>query len=124
MPRDKLVDAPVSGGVKRAAEGTLTIIASGTDEALHCTGSVLSALSEKLYIIKGGCGAASSVKMVNQLLAGVHIASAAEAMAFGARLNLRTGRLFEIIQHARGYSWYVAVMASDYGMKGLACLFM
>ncbi|KAG8076275.1 hypothetical protein GUJ93_ZPchr0006g41809 [Zizania palustris] len=120
----KLVDAPVSGGVKRAAEGTLTIIASGTDEALHCTGSVLSALSEKLYIIKGGCGAASSVKMVNQLLAGVHIASAAEAMAFGARLNLRTGRLFEIIQHARGYSWYVAVMASDYGMKGLACLFM
>ncbi|KAL6631355.1 hypothetical protein ACP70R_028205 [Stipagrostis hirtigluma subsp. patula] len=101
----KLVDAPVSGGVKRAAEGTLTIMASGTDEALHCTGSVLSALSEKLYIIKGGCGAASSVKMVNQLLAGVHIASAAEAMAFGARLNLRTRRVFEIVQHARGYSW-------------------
>uniref|UniRef100_A0A0E0LA58 Ketose-bisphosphate aldolase class-II family protein n=1 Tax=Oryza punctata TaxID=4537 RepID=A0A0E0LA58_ORYPU len=101
----KLVDAPVSGGVKRAAEGTLTIIASGTDEALQCTGSVLAALSEKLYVIKGGCGAASSVKMVNQLLAGVHIASAAEAMAFGARLNLKTRRLFEIIQHARGYSW-------------------
>jgi len=58
-----------------------------------------------LYIIKGGCGAASSVKMVNQLLAGVHIASAAEAMAFAARLNLRTRRLFEILQHARGYSW-------------------
>ncbi|KAL6839619.1 hypothetical protein ACP4OV_030558 [Aristida adscensionis] len=101
----KLVDAPVSGGVKRAAEGTLTIMASGTDEALHCAGSVLSALSEKLYIIKGGCGAASSVKMVNQLLAGVHIASAAEAMAYAARLNLRTRRVFEIIQHARGYSW-------------------
>jgi len=101
----KLVDAPVSGGVKRAADGTLTIMASGTDEALHCAGAVLSALSEKLYIIKGGCGAASSVKMVNQLLAGVHIASAAEAMAFAARLNLRTRRLFEILQHARGYSW-------------------
>ncbi|XP_066375772.1 uncharacterized protein [Miscanthus floridulus] len=54
----KLVDAPVSGGVKRAADGTLTIMASGTDEALHCTGSVLSALNEKLYVIKGGCGAA------------------------------------------------------------------
>mgnify|MGYP005834448767 CR=1 FL=1 len=51
----------------------------------------------------------SSVKMVNQLLAGVHIASAAEAMAFGARLNLRTRRVFEIIQHARGYSWYVSL---------------
>ncbi|KAK8455261.1 hypothetical protein SEVIR_4G115300v4 [Setaria viridis] len=101
----KLVDAPVSGGVKRAADGTLTIMASGTDEALHGTGAVLSALSEKLYIIKGGCGAASSVKMVNQLLAGVHIASAAEAMAFAARLNLRTRRVFEIMQHSRGYSW-------------------
>ncbi|AQK83634.1 uncharacterized protein LOC100280420 [Zea mays] len=101
----KLVDAPVSGGVKRAADGTLTIMTSGTDEALHCTGSVLSALSEKLYVIKGGCGAASSVKMVNQLLAGVHIASAAEAMSFAARLNLRTRRVFEIMQHARGYSW-------------------
>jgi 3-hydroxyisobutyrate dehydrogenase-like beta-hydroxyacid dehydrogenase len=52
----------------------------------------------------------SSVKMVNQLLAGVHIASAAEAMAFGARLNLRTRRVFEIIQHARGYSWYVSIV--------------
>lgn len=51
----------------------------------------------------------SSVKMVNQLLAGVHIASAAEAMAFGARLNLQTRRVFEIIQHARGYSWYVSL---------------
>ncbi|WOL06597.1 hypothetical protein Cni_G15331 [Canna indica] len=100
-----LVDAPVSGGVKRAAEGTLTIMTSGTDEALSSAGSVLSALSEKLYVIQGGCGAASSVKMVNQLLAGVHIASAAEAMAFGARLGLKTRELFEIIKHAGGFSW-------------------
>ncbi|KAJ6340271.1 hypothetical protein OIU77_008097 [Salix suchowensis] len=54
----------------RASEGTLTIMASGTDEALTCTGSVLSALSEKLYVIRGGCGAGSGVKMINQLLAG------------------------------------------------------
>jgi 3-hydroxyisobutyrate dehydrogenase-like beta-hydroxyacid dehydrogenase len=77
-----------------------------------CSIFYVTALSEKLYVIKGGCGAASSVKMVNQLLAGVHIASAAEAMAFGARLNLRTRRLFEIIQHARGYSWYVPLVMS------------
>ncbi|KAG1358748.1 putative Ketose-bisphosphate aldolase class-II family protein [Cocos nucifera] len=65
----------------------------------------LSALSEKLYVIEGGCGAACSVKMVNQLLAGVHIAAAAEAMAFGARLGLNTRMLFEIIKHGGGYSW-------------------
>ncbi|PKI44179.1 hypothetical protein CRG98_035416, partial [Punica granatum] len=100
----KLVDAPVSGGVKRAAEGTLTIMASGTDEALHSTGSVLSAMSEKLYVIKGGCGAGSGVKMVNQLLAGVHIASAAEAMALGARLGLNTRVLFDVIKNSGGDS--------------------
>ncbi|KAI5660288.1 hypothetical protein M9H77_29081 [Catharanthus roseus] len=101
----KLVDAPVSGGVKRAAEGTLTIMASATDEALKHAGSVLSAMSEKLYVIKGGCGAGSGVKMVNQLLAGVHIASSAEAMAFGARLGLNTRMLYDIITSSRGTSW-------------------
>ncbi|PKA61325.1 putative 3-hydroxyisobutyrate dehydrogenase, mitochondrial [Apostasia shenzhenica] len=101
----KLVDAPVSGGVKRAAEGALTVMASGTDEALSCAGSVLSALSEKLYVMKGGCGAASSIKMINQLLAGVQIAAAAEAMAFGARLGLKAKLLFEILKHSTGFSW-------------------
>ncbi|KAL8239684.1 hypothetical protein R6Q59_016251 [Mikania micrantha] len=101
----KLIDAPVSGGVKRASEGTLTIMASGADEALEHAGSVLSALSEKLYVIKGGCGAGSGVKMVNQLLAGVHIASAAEAMAFGARLGLDTRILFDDIKNSEGTSW-------------------
>ncbi|KAL2478890.1 ketose-bisphosphate aldolase class-II family protein [Forsythia ovata] len=101
----KLVDAPVSGGVKRAANGTLTIMASGTDEALEHGGPVLSVLSEKLYVIKGGCGAGSGVKMINQLLAGVHIASAAEAMAFGARLGLDTRLLFDVITQSAGSSW-------------------
>lgn len=101
----QLVDAPVSGGVKKASSGALTIMASGTDEALEQCASVLSALSEKLYIIKGACGAGSCVKMVNQLLAGVHIASAAEALAFGARLGLHTGKLFQFITSSGGTSW-------------------
>ncbi|KAI4351042.1 hypothetical protein L6164_005430 [Bauhinia variegata] len=101
----KLVDAPVSGGVKRASMGTLTIMASGSDEALKSAGSVLAALSEKLYIMKGGCGSGSGIKMVNQLLAGVHIASSAEAMAFGARLGLNTRLLFDFITNSGGTSW-------------------
>lgn len=115
----KLVDAPVSGGVKKAAEGNLTIMASGSDEALKCTGSILRASSENLYIIKGGCGAGSCVKMVNQLLAGVHIAASAEAMAFGARLGLNTRILFEAITNSRGTSWMFEnrvphMLTSDY----------
>ena len=48
----------------------------------------------------------SGVKMVNQLLAGVHIASADEAMAFGARLGLDTRVLFDVIKASEGTSWY------------------
>lgn len=101
----QLVDAPVSGGVVKAASGKLTIMAAGTYDALKRTGAILSALSEKLYIIKGGAGLGSSVKMINQLLAGVHIAAAAEAMAFGARLGLNTQNLFDVISTAGGFSW-------------------
>eukprot|EP00252_Welwitschia_mirabilis_P022123 TRINITY_DN5892_c0_g1_i1.p1 TRINITY_DN5892_c0_g1~~TRINITY_DN5892_c0_g1_i1.p1 ORF type:complete len:1072 (-),score=299.13 TRINITY_DN5892_c0_g1_i1:548-3667(-) len=101
----QLVDAPVSGGVVKAAQGSLTIMASGTTEALTRAGTVLSALSEKLYIIEGGASSGSSVKMINQLLAGVHIAAAAEAMAFGARLGLNTKNLFDIISNSDGNSW-------------------
>ncbi|KAK2421907.1 ketose-bisphosphate aldolase class-II family protein [Trifolium repens] len=100
-----LVDAPVSGGVQRASLGTLTIMASGTDDALKSVGNVLAALSEKLYVIRGGCGSGSGIKMVNQLLAGVHIASAAEAMAFAARLGLNTRLLFDFITISGGTSW-------------------
>ncbi|GJN29092.1 hypothetical protein PR202_gb17285 [Eleusine coracana subsp. coracana] len=64
----KLVDAPVSGGVKRAAEGTLTIIASGTDEALRCTGAVLSGSASGL----GRCDDAAVVK-VYETLTGVKV---------------------------------------------------
>ncbi|KAJ6760034.1 KETOSE-BISPHOSPHATE ALDOLASE CLASS-II FAMILY PROTEIN [Salix purpurea] len=80
-------------------------MASGTDESLTCTGSVLSALSEKLYVIRGGCGAGSGVKMINQLLAGVHIASGAEAMALGDRLGLNTRMLFDFVKNRGGTSW-------------------
>lgn len=51
--------------------------------------------------------------MVNQLLAGVHIASAAEAMAFGARLGLNTRILFDVITNSRGTSWYVCLLFAD-----------
>lgn len=71
-----LVDSPVSGGTVRAAQGTLTILASGSEQALAKANILLSDMSEKCFAIQGGIGAASKVKMVNQLLAGIHIAAA------------------------------------------------
>jgi len=105
----EFVDAPVSGGVARAAEGALTIMASGTGGGLARASAVLGALTAappgKLFRIDGGPGAGSSIKMVNQLLAGVHIAAAAEAMALGAQMGLDTRQLYEIISQAAGSSW-------------------
>lgn len=100
-----LIDGPVSGGTVRAAQGNLTILASGTEAALQRANSVLSDMSEKLYIIPGGIGAASNVKMVNQMLAGIHICAASEAMGLAAKARLNTRQVYDIIVGAAGNSW-------------------
>jgi len=74
------VDCPVSGGPARAREGDLTLIASGEPACLDFAESILNALAREVHVIKGGAGGGSMVKCVHQLLAGVHICAAAEAM--------------------------------------------
>lgn len=100
-----LIDSPVSGGTVRAANGTLTILSSGTANALEQGNAILADLSEKRYNIPGGIGAASNVKMVNQLLAGIHIAAAAEGMGLAAKMGLNTHQVYQIIVNAAGNSW-------------------
>lgn len=79
--------------------------------------------------MEGGVGAASSVKLINQLLAGVHIAAAAEAMAFGAKLGLDTQSLYEIIKNAAGGSWMFenrvpAMLAADQTPHSMLAIFV
>ncbi|WQF82062.1 Putative 6-phosphogluconate dehydrogenase, NADP-binding, four-carbon acid sugar kinase [Colletotrichum destructivum] len=100
-----IVDSPVSGGTKRAADGTLSIFASGSPEALQRADGILRDMSEKLYIIPGGPGAGSKIKMVNQLLVGTHIAAASEAMGLAAKAGLNTREVYNIITNAAGNSW-------------------
>lgn len=101
----KLVDAPISGGAVKAALGQLTILTAGSEEALLAGEPVITAMAEKVYKIAGTLGAASTVKMINQLLAGVHIAAAAEAMSLGARFGLNTQKLFEAVNSSNSWSW-------------------
>lgn len=100
-----VIDCPVSGGTARAADGTLTIFASGEADTLERARGLLLDMSEKLYVIPGGAGAASKMKMVNQLLVGTHIAAAAEAMALAAKAGLNTREVYNIIISAAGNSW-------------------
>jgi L-threonate 2-dehydrogenase len=99
------IDAPVSGGVVGAESGALSIMASGSDEAFAIGQPVLEAMATKIYRIGSQPGLGSIVKTVNQLLAGSHIALAAEAMAFGARAGVDPAVLFEVISNSAGSSW-------------------
>jgi 3-hydroxyisobutyrate dehydrogenase len=100
-----LLDAPVSGGTVGAESGSLTFMASGAPEAFAKAEAALAAMAGKVYRLGDEPGIGSTVKAVNQLLAGVHLATAAEAMAFGTRAGADPRTLYEVISHSAGNSW-------------------
>jgi 3-hydroxyisobutyrate dehydrogenase len=104
-PDIRVVDCPVSGGTVRAAQGTLTILCSGSPEALCASEPILASMSETRYIIAGGLGSANKVKLVNQHLAGIHIAAAAEAIGLVASLGLSTKAFHDEVLGSRATSW-------------------
>ena len=92
-----LIDAPVSGGAAKAANGEMTVMASGKPDAFAAVGGLLDAVAGKVYRLADHAGVGSTVKMVNQHLAGVHIAAACEAMALGIRAGADPDKLYEVI---------------------------
>ena len=114
-----LIDAPVSGGATKAANGEMTVMASGRPEAFAAVGGLLDAVAGKVYRLGDQAGVGSTVKMVNQHLAGVHIAAACEAMALGIRAGANPDQLYEVICNSAGMSWMFAnrvphILAGDY----------
>jgi len=113
------LDAPISGGAARAAAGQITMMTAGHPEAYARCEGVLEAMAAKVYRLGERAGAGSKVKIINQLLAGVHIAAAAEAMALGLREGVEAAALYEVITHSAGNSWMFEnrmahVLAGDY----------
>jgi len=100
-----LIDAPVSGGAKKAAAGEMTVMASGQPEAFEAAAAALAAIAGKVYRLGDRAGIGSTVKMVNQHLAGVHIAAACEAMALGLRAGADAHQLYDVICNSAGSSW-------------------
>jgi 3-hydroxyisobutyrate dehydrogenase-like beta-hydroxyacid dehydrogenase len=99
------LDAPVSGGAGAAREGRMSVMASGAEAAFTMAAPVLDAIAGKVWRLGDAPGVGSTVKMVNQLLAGVHIATAAEAMALGIRAGADPQTLFDVISNSAGSSW-------------------
>jgi len=113
------IDAPISGGAAKAASGEMTMMTAGVPAAYAAVGPLLDAMAAKVYRLGDCAGAGSKVKIINQLLAGVHIAAAAEAMALGLREGVDAAALYEVITHSAGNSWMFEnrmahVLAGDY----------
>ncbi|EAU31852.1 conserved hypothetical protein [Aspergillus terreus NIH2624] len=103
----RFVDCPVSGGAKRAADGTLSIMAGAPEEALQSGRALLQEMSApgKLYLVPGGIGAGSNMKMVHQVLAAIHILGASEAMGLAASLGLEARPMAEKIIGSDAWTW-------------------
>ncbi len=99
------LDAPVSGGAAKAAEGAMTVMASGSPAAFAAARPVLDAVASKVWELGSEIGIGATVKVVHQLLAGVHIAVAAEAMALGIRAGADPQALYDVVTSAAGNSW-------------------
>ena len=122
------LDAPISGGAARAAEGALTILASGSKTAFGRARPALDAMAAKLYELGEESGIGAGFKMINQLLAGVHIAAACEAISFAAKQGLDLQKVYEVITAAAGNSWMFEnrvphVLEGDYRPRSAVDIF-
>lgn len=113
------LDAPISGGSIKAADGALSIMASGEPQAFDAASDVLGAVAERVFRLGDEAGAGSAMKSVNQLLAGVHIAAMAEALTFGMTQGVKPEQFLEVISECAGSSWMLEnraphIIAGDY----------
>jgi 3-hydroxyisobutyrate dehydrogenase len=111
----RTMDAPVSGGVARAERGDLLIMAGGPEDLFEELRPVLGAMGSSVAHCGPRVGDGQAVKLVNQLLCGVHIAAAAEALAYAEALGLDPRFVFETIRHGAANSF----MLEDRGERML-----
>jgi L-threonate 2-dehydrogenase len=113
------LDAPISGGSAKAASGQLSVMAAGSAAACAAARPVLNATAGTVFELGDRAGAGSAMKAVNQLLAGVHIATMAEALTFGMTQGVSPEKFVEVISQCAGSSWMLEnraphIVAGDY----------
>lgn len=100
-----LLDAPISGGNRRAEEGTITIMASGPEAAFAKARPALEAMAGHVFRFGEEAGKGSSMKLINQVLTGINLCAAAEAMALANRMELDLQQVYEVITTSAANSW-------------------
>ncbi|MDK9430316.1 NAD(P)-dependent oxidoreductase [Gallibacterium anatis] len=124
-----MLDAPVSGGAAKAAIGEMTVMAAGSKESFAALQPVLDATASKVYNIGEEIGLGATVKIIHQLLAGVHIAAGAEAMALAAKAGIPLELMYDVVTHAAGNSWMFEnrmkhVVEGDYSPLSMVDIFV
>jgi 3-hydroxyisobutyrate dehydrogenase len=119
------IDAPVSGGPRRATEGTMTMMVAGAPDAMARTASVLAAIAGKLFHVGTAPGTAAKFKIVNNLLAAVNLAAGAEALALATAAGLDPRTVVDVINASSGGSWIFAdrmprALEGDYAPRAAA----
>lgn len=99
------LDAPISGGPARAQAGTMSMMLAGPQAAFDKCAALLPAMSDRRFVISDKPGDGSTMKVVNNLLAGIHNVAAGEALALGLRAGLDPHRLFDVVMASSGMSW-------------------
>ena len=122
------LDAPISGGAIRAAAGELTIMASGAAAVFARARPVFESIAAKVYELGEDAGTGAAFKIVNQLLAGVHIAAACEAITFAKAMNLDIAKVYEVITASAGNSWMFEnrvphILEGDYSPRSAVDIF-
>jgi len=121
----EFVDAPISGGPARAADGTMTVMAAGSDAALARCAPVFAATAGRVFRVGTQAGDGARFKIVNNLLAAVNLAAGAEALALAARAGLDPAQVVDVVNASSGGSWIFAdrmprALAGDYAPRAAA----
>lgn len=123
------VDAPMSGGPARARDGSMSLMIACRNEVFERHMTLFDALSGRIFRISERCGDGAATKLVNNLLAGINLAGAAEAMAMAQRLGLRLDTTLDVIEQSSGQSWIGSdrmrrALAGDYEPRAHVTLLM
>ncbi len=110
------IDAPMSGGPARARDGSMSLMVACDDTVFERCRGLLETLSSAIFRIGARVGDGARTKLVNNLLAAVNLAGAAEAMALAERLGLDLARTLAVIERSSGQSW----IGSDRMRRALA----
>lgn len=110
------VDAPMSGGPARARDGSMSLMVACADAVFEQQRPLLQALAARLFRVGSRPGDDARTKLVNNLLAGINLAGAAEALALAQRLGLDPARTLDVIEQSSGQSW----IASDRMRRAIA----